>query len=100
MDAGCESRKKMYTRAKKVADRFGTQSFFDEHEEHGHRYVDGYVYPCTDNIEDVLNALDKAKVDFDNIDLPKSARKLAKKLKKRYPRGVSVNLGEIEEKCE
>ena len=97
-------RKNMYDRAKEVADRYNTDTYFDEIEEHGVTYVDGYVYPCSKDLLKILDELDKAKVEYDNIDIPDKldGSALHKKLLKKFGlhRGVEINPGEIEtEKC-
>ena len=88
-----------YRKADRVAMRFNINTYFDVHEEKGVTYADGYLYPHSGNVIDVLKHLDLNEVEYDNIDIPEVLKgsKLHMELIGRYPRvmGVSVNLGEI-----
>jgi len=89
-----------YRRADEVARGFDVPTYFDIHtEKDGTTYADGYVYPCSENAIDVLRALERADVEFDNVDLPVELEGglLHKQLLGMYPpgQGIMVNVGEI-----
>jgi hypothetical protein len=88
----------MYERARKIAAKFGMSYFFDRTCDHGDEFCDGYVYPLTENILHVLDELDAADVEYDNIDVPSRLLNMAflTELKKRYPPqcGVALTLGD------
>jgi hypothetical protein len=93
-----EDTRAMWQRAKTIADRFKASTRFAEHQDYGEAclFGDGYVYPSLDALEKMLDAFDKADIEYDNIDLPKGAPKdLVARLKKRYSlrRDVQVNEG-------
>lgn len=92
-----------YTKAMMVAEQFSIPVFFDASLQDGTVFTDGYIYPNASNIIEVLNALDAAGVEYDNIDVPSAMKtaELTKTLLKRYPygSGASVNLGSIDEKA-
>jgi hypothetical protein len=85
----------MYERAQTVAERFNADTYFDHAWDSGDEFCDGYVYPRLEKLEQVLDALDQAEVEYDNIDLPSTVNEnssIYQRLRKRYPVGVSVNL--------
>ena len=88
-----------YRKANGVAMRFNINTYFDVHEEKGINYADGYLYPHSGNVLDVLKYLDMNDVEYDNIDIPEVLKgsKLHMELIRRHPQGtgVSVNPGEI-----
>ena len=98
---GLQDAERRYHKAQKVADHFRVETYFDEHEEHGTVFKDGYIYPTACNIETVLDALEAKGVEFDNIDLPTELEgsELSKRLHERYPlqSGVSVNDGDADD---
>jgi len=59
-----------HARAAKVAHRLGVRSYFEEHEEDGVGYLDGYVYAPPQRAVEVLKALKKAEVEVDIVDVP------------------------------
>jgi hypothetical protein len=95
---GIEERERMYARAQGIADKFGIRTYFDRTWDHGTEYCDGYIYPTTANIIQVLDELEAAEVEFDNIDVQSRQLDLSfvKLLRERFPQGcsVSLNLGE------
>lgn len=84
---------KMYGRAKEVASKFGISTYFDRCWDHGDEFCDGYVYPPAQILEEVLQALDRADVEYDNIDLPSrlEGSELHRRLLTRFPCGVAVD---------
>lgn len=93
-----EDTRSMWQRAEKIADRMGIRARFSEHQDYGEAclFGDAYIYPPLDDLERLLDAFDKANVEYDNIDLPKRAPKeLVARLKRRYSRrrDVAVNEG-------
>lgn len=97
---GLQLAEERYRKANQIAMRFNINTYFEVHEEKGVTYADGYLYPHSGNVIDVLKYLDLNGVEYDNIDIPEVARgsELHMELLNRYPRwrGVSVNPGEIE----
>ena len=91
-----------YSKADEIAKRFNIPTSFNESTDNGKVYFDGYIYPRSNHLLRVLDALDKAGVEYDNIDLPDSlvGSELHKKLEKKYPppTGIYVNPGDIEER--
>ena len=93
-----------YIKADEIAKRFDIPTSFSQSMDHegGKLYFDGYIYPRSNHLLRVLDALDGAGVEYDNIDLPDSlvGSELHKRLQKRYPlrSGISVNAGDIEER--
>jgi hypothetical protein len=76
----------MYEQARQVAAKFGIRTYFDRAWDHGDEFCDGYIYPTTENVIDVLNALDAVGVDYDNVDIQECHTKLLvfKKLMERF----------------
>lgn len=90
----------MYNRAEKIAAKFGIRTYYDRTWDHGTEFCDGYIYPTSANILQVLDELDAAEVDFDNIDLPRilEESELHRQLMQRFLQGqcgVYVNVGTI-----
>lgn len=71
-----------YEKADEVAEKFGIPTFF----EFGGENADGYVYPRSDNVIAVLDALDRKRVEYDYVDLPEELEgsELHKNLTKRF----------------
>jgi len=89
----------MWRRAQQVAGRFKISSRFEERHDAGDActYGDAYLYPSLRRLVPVLDALDKARVGYDNIDLPvRAPRGLVRGLRSRYPRGTGVMVNEGE----
>lgn len=59
-----------YEKADEVARKFGIPTNFQFDGEN----ADGYVYPRSDNVIAVLDALDKKGVEYDNVDLPEELK--------------------------
>lgn len=86
---------RMHERAREIAERFGIESYFDTTYEEGDiEHTNGYIYPTTGKLLAVLDALDDAGVEYDNIDLPAvlDESRLLAELHRRYPVGVSINV--------
>lgn len=87
-----------YRKAKAVADQFGVRFWSEEHDEdRDNVYADGYIYPTTRNILDVLSALDAVGVEYDNVDLPQELEgsTIYRAVRGAMPRSVDVNIGTI-----
>jgi hypothetical protein len=83
----------MYERAKAVASKFAIPTYSDRCWDHGDEFCDGYVYPFAGVLEEVLQALDHASVEYDSIDLPSKLRhsELHHRLVARFPYGVFID---------
>jgi hypothetical protein len=84
-----------YEKAEEVAVRLHVPTYFDVNREGGSIYTDAYLYPSVNQVVHLAEELDKAGVEFDNIDLPKGTpKRVVDTLFLRYPHGegVSVNV--------
>ena len=97
---GLDLAEERYRKADMIARKFNINTYFEIHEENGTTYMDGYIYPHSGNVIEVLEALDETEVEYDNIDIPEILRgsKLHEELVRENPPGcgVSVNPGEID----
>jgi hypothetical protein len=79
-----EERQNQHGTAKDISGRLGLPSYFEEHEEDGDMFLDGYVYAPPAMAVEALKALKDAGVEVDIIDVEidnqKAARRLAKTL--------------------
>ena len=83
--------RQMWARAARIAKQLKIRENFSEHVERGTIYGDAYLYPTLDKLEQTINALERDRVDFDNIDLPPETPKaLTNKLRKQFPRGSGI----------
>ena len=90
----------MWQRAQDIADRMGGWTNFSEHrdEREACLFGDAYVYLPLRVLEPMLDAFDRERVEYDNIDLPSDASKsLVARLRSRFPREsvVDVNVGKM-----
>ena len=94
---GLEKARIRYRKAGKVAFDFDIQTYFDEHEEDGIVFMDGYLYPCEHDVFQVLQSLDANDIEYDNVDLPDAPgmNKLFIMLSKDSHPGVSINRNEF-----
>lgn len=79
-----ERRRWEHSKAKEIANQLDLPSYFEEHEEDGDTFLDGYVYAPPERAVEALKALKDAGVEVDIIDVdvedPKAAKKISKAL--------------------
>lgn len=83
-EAEYEERKNQHNIARLITKQMGLPSFFEEHEEDGDMFLDGYVYAPPGRAVEVLKAFQKAGVEVDIVDVlvpdVKAMKRLVKEL--------------------